>query len=361
MKKLLFATILSAAALFSMAAQSNSLQPLAVVKYNGHETVSLKEVKEAVETYQTQAGRQFTVEEKKQIIESIVDQKLIVQAARKEGISVNDSQVDQVFLQNMAQLVGRQGTENEYREIVRQKTGKTLDEFLLSLVRMNVSQYKTYLKNQLLAQQYVIAKKGAEINAIQATDKEIRDFYELNKAKIVLNDMVHMFLVSVKKGDNPAEAKAKIESLRNDYTSKKLTLDAMRNAAKNPAASGYVAGDLMLEKTEQYARALGVKYENILEVFRSEKNKASELLETEVDYQFYVVLEKYNAKMLGLSDVVTPGSTVTVYEYIKANITNQKKSAALLKAVQDISRELNVPANVERKKTGAELDALLSW
>ena len=335
MKKLLFATILSAAALFSMAAQSNSLQPLAVVKYNGHETVSLKEVKEAVETYQTQAGRQFTVEEKKQIIESIVDQKLIVQAARKEGISVNDSQVDQVFLQNMAQLVGRQGTENEYREIVRQKTGKTLDEFLLSLVRMNVSQYKTYLKNQLLAQQYVIAKKGAEINAIQATDKEIRDFYELNKAKI--------------------------ESLRNDYTSKKLTLDAMRNAAKNPAASGYVAGDLMLEKTEQYAQALGVKYENILEVFRSEKNKASELLETEVDYQFYVVLEKYNAKMLGLSDVVTPGSTVTVYEYIKANITNQKKSAALLKAVQDISRELNVPANVERKKTGAELDALLSW
>ena len=157
------------------------------------------------------------------------------------------------------------------------------------------------------------------------------------------------------------EAKAKIESLRNDYTSKKLTLDAMRNAAKNPAASGYVAGDLMLEKTEQYAQALGVKYENILEVFRSEKNKASELLETEVDYQFYVVLEKYNAKMLGLSDVVTPGSTVTVYEYIKANITNQKKSAALLKAVQDISRELNVPANVERKKTGAELDALLSW
>ena len=54
----------------------------------------------------------------------------------------------------------------------------------------------------------------------------------------------------------------------------------------------------MLEKTEQYAQALGVKYENILEVFRSEKNKASELLETEVDYQFYVVLEKYNAKML---------------------------------------------------------------
>lgn len=361
MKKILCATILSAVTLFSMAAQSNNLQPLAVVKLNGHETITLKDVKDSVETYQTQAGRKFTVEERKQILESLIDQKLIVQAAKKEGISFTDTQIQQYYLQNMAQMVGRQVTEKEFADIVRQQTGKTVDEFLLSQVRMNVTQYKNYLKNQLMAQQYVVVKKAAEINAVQATDKEIRDFYELNKSKIVWNDMVHMFLVSVKKGADANAAKTKIENLKSDFTAKKVTLDGMRAASKDPATAGYVGGDLMVEKTEQYAMLLGVPYESILEIFKAPVNKPSELLETEVDYQFYIVLEKYNAKMLAISDIIQPGSTLTVYEYIKQNLTNQKKSGALLKAIQDISKELNVPANVERKKTGADLDALLNW
>lgn len=361
MKRLLCATLLSAAALFSMAAQSNNLQPLAVVKLNGHETITLKDLKSTVETYQTQAGRKFTTEEKKQLLESLIDQKLIVQAAKKEGLSFTDSQVDQYYLSNMAQMVGRQVTEKEFADIVRQQTGKTVDDFLLAQVHMNVAQYKTYLRNQLLAQQYVVQKKQTEINAVQATDKEIRDFYDLNKSKLVWNDMVHMFLVSVQKGDNPDAAKAKISKMVSDYTAGKLTLDQMRDAARNPAAAGYVGGDLMVEKTEQYAQSLGVTYERIIQIFNEPLKQASELKETDNDYQFYVLLEKYDAKMLGISDVIQPGTTVTVYEYIKQNLTNQKKSMALVQAVQDLSNELNTPANVERKKTGAELDALLNW
>lgn len=361
MKRLICATLLSAAALFSMAAQSNNLQPLAVVKISGHETITVKDLKDTVETYQSQAGRKFSVEEKKQLLESLIDQKLIVQAAKKEGISLTDSQVDQYYLANMAQMVGRQVTEKEFADIVRQQTGKSVDEFLVSQVRMNVAQYKNYLRNQLIAQQYVIQKKAAEINAVQPSDKEIRDFYELNKSKLVWNDMVHMFLISVKKGDNPDAAKAKIQKMMSDYTSGKLTLDAMREAAKNPTAAGYVAGDLMVEKTEQYAAALGVSYERVISIFGEPLNKASDLKETDVDFQFYVLLNKYNAKMLGISDVIQPGTTMTVYEYIKQNLTNQKKSMALLKAVQDLSTELNTPANVERKKTGADLDAILNW
>lgn len=361
MKKLLCATLLSAAALFSMAAQSNNLQPLAVVKLNGHETVSLKDLKDSVEVYQAQAGRKFTVAERKDILEALINQKLIVQAAKKEGLSLNDSQVDQLYLSNMSQMVGRQVTEKEFADIVRQQTGKSVDDFLLSQVRMNVAQYKVYLKNQILAQQYVGMKKQDEIKNVQATDKEIRDFYELNKSKLIWNDMAHMLLVSVKKDKDANAAKAKIEKMKSDYTSKKITLDDLRNQGKNPAATGVVAGELMVEKTEQYAALLNVPYEQILDIFRTEKNVASDLLETSVDYQFYIVLDKYNAKMLGISDIIQPGSTVTVYEYIKQNITGQKQTAAVLKAIQDISKELNTAANVERKKTGADLDALLNW
>ena len=360
MKRLLCTAFLSVAALFGAAAQAN-LQPLVVVKLNGTETITLKDLKDTVEIYQAQAGKKFTVEEKKQLLDSLIDQKLIVQAAKKEGITFSDSQIDQYYLASMSQMVGRQVTEKEFADIVRQTQGKSVDEFLMSQVRMNVAQYKTYLKNQLIAQQYVVQKKQAEINAVQPTDKEIRDFYELNKSKLVWNDMVHMFLVSVKKDSDPAAAKAKIQKMMADYTAGKLTLDAMREASKNPAAAGYIAGDLMVEKTEQYALSLGVTYERILQIFGEPLKKVSELKETDVDYQFYILLEKYNSKMLGISDVVQPGSTLTVYEYIKQNLTNQKRSYALIKAVQDLSNELNTPANVDRKKTGAELDKLLNW
>lgn len=360
MKRLLCAALLSCAAVCASFAQAN-LQPLVVVKYNGHEAITLKDVKDQVETYETQAGKKFTVEEKKQILESLIDQRLIVQAAKKAGLTISDSQIDQYYLMNMSQMVGRQVTEKEFADIVRQTQQKTVDEFLMASVRMNVAQYKAFLKNQLLAQQYVMQQKQNEINAVSPTDKEIRDFYELNKSKLIWNDMVHMFLVSVKKGNDANAAKAKIQKLMADYKSGALTLDGMRTAARTPETAGYIAGDLMVEKTEQYAATLGVTYERILQIFTEPVNKLSDLKETDADYQFYILLNKYDAKMLRIDDVIQPGTTLTVYEYIKENLTNQMKSVALVKAVQDLSTELNTSANVERKKTDAELEKLLTW
>ena len=65
--------------------------------------------------------------------------------------------------------------------------------------------------------------------------------------------------------------------------------------------------------------------------------------------------------MLGLSDLVQPETTITVYDYIKSNLTQQKQSQAMIAAVQDVTQALDTPENVERKKTGAALDKLLNW
>ena len=360
MKRLLCALLFSATAIFGSFAQS-ALQPLAIVKLNGHEFVTLKELKDQVEAYQNQAQRKFSVEERKVILESIIDHKLIIQAAKKEGFTVADSIIDQNYVANISQIAGRQVTEKEFADYIRQTQGKSVDEYFMEKVNRNVAQYKEYLRNQYIAQQYVMEKKKSEIMAVQPTDADIKNFYELNKGKMIWNDMLRMFLVSVPKNGNPEAAKSKITKMMTDYTAGKLTADSMRIAMKNKTAQDYIAGDMMIEKTETYAAILGVSFTSVLEIFNEPVNKVSELKETDGDYQFYVILEKYNAKMLGLSDVVQPGTTLTVYEYIKMNLTQQMRSAALLKAIQDISVSLNIPENVERKKTGAELDKILSW
>src|SRR5574344_656567 len=93
MKRLTLGLVLflSTAALFAQ----NDLQPLAVVKLNKPETITLKQLRTRVEAYQKQTGTAtFTADQKKEILDALIDEKLVVQAAQKEGLTVTDSQVN---------------------------------------------------------------------------------------------------------------------------------------------------------------------------------------------------------------------------------------------------------------------------
>ena len=87
----------------------------------------------------------------------------------------------------------------------------------------------------------------------------------------------------------------------------------------------------------------------------------SEISETNEAYLFLALTDKYPAKMLSLSDVVSPDSTATVYEYIRQNLATSKAQAYIQQAAQEVAGELRKPEYIEEKKTGAALDKLLNW
>ena len=342
-----------------LSAQSD-LQVLAVVKLNKSEAITLKQLKTRVEIYEKQSKTTFTPAQREQILDALIDEKLVVQAAQKAGITVTDSQVDQYFLQNMSQQIGKSVTEKELADIIMQQTNMSLDDFMQQQVGMGTVEYKNYLKNQLIAQQYVLSQKQNEIKSIAPSDEEIRNFYEMNKASFVWNDMLKMFLLIVPKGTDPVASKAKATKFLNDFNDKKITLDELRAKSKETAA-GFQAGDLLISKTQQHAQQLGITYQELLALFSKDKGFVSGINETDKDYQFYQILDKYDAKMLKISDVVQPGTTVTVYDYIRQNLTQQKQSQFMMSAIQDITKKLNIPENVDRKKTGDALLKLLDW
>ena len=116
MKRLAFglALFLATAVLFAQ----NDLQALAVVKLNKSETITLKQLKNRVEMYQKQNGvSSFTVDQKKDILNALIDEKLVVQAAQKAGMQITDSQVNQYFLQSVSQQFGQQVTEAQFADI----------------------------------------------------------------------------------------------------------------------------------------------------------------------------------------------------------------------------------------------------
>ncbi|MCR4627345.1 MAG: SurA N-terminal domain-containing protein [Treponema sp.] len=345
-----------AAGIFAQA----DMQPVAIIKYNGSETIRLKELKNRVSTYERQATKEFDVEQRKAVLEALINEKLILQAAKKEGMTVSDSQANQAFLQYISQQFGREVTEQQFADYIRKRENVSLDEYFNELFGLTLKGYKDHMKNQLIIQRFVVTKKGDKIKSAQAKDSEIRSSYELNKASYVQPDTLTMFLVIVPKESDANAAKAKAESLRNDYKDKKQTLEqiAVKSRVEN---SGFQAGELTVSKTEQHARELGLSSANMEELFQKDKGYLSDLTETQVDYQFYVVQEKFPAKMLELSDVIQPGTTHTVYDYIKSMLTQRKQSLAMQAALQEVSDELNTDANVEWAKKGEALDKLLSW
>lgn len=362
MKKILFVALLSLVGIFGAMAQ-NLMQTLAVVKYGDSEAVTVKEVKDIVDTQEKEAKRKLTPQEREQIYESVINQKLVLQAAKKAGVTVSATEVDQMFFQNISQQLGlpRVYSEKELNDLVMQQKKISFTQFVKEETGMSIEEVKnTIVRPSLLLQRYILMKNRDELQKVMATDKEIRDYYELNKVQFTRPDSLKMFLVAVPRENNP-NAKAKIEGLLNDLKSGKTSVEKLRAEGTDMQKSGYGSADVVVMKIQQHAAQLGITYERLLAMFEEALNKPSEILETPQSYQFYEILEKYPFKALELSDVVRPDTTQTVYETVRALITQQKQYQYLEQARQDMIKSLNVPENVQRKKTGDDLIKALSW
>ncbi len=361
MKRLLVLVLVALTTLAFANAQSD-LQPLVTVKLNRTESITLKQLKDRVATYEKQTGlNTFTVEQKREILDSMIDEKLVVQAATKAGITITDSMVDQAFLQSISAQVGANITEQQFAAIIREQSGMSLDEYFEMQVGMNLAEYKDYFKSQLIAQQYVLATRQEELQQnANVTDAEIRSFFEINKSSFVQNDILKLFLVVVPKGNDTAAAKKLASELHSDLKSNDTTYEALRLRMQQPDA-GFQAGDMFLSKGTAAAQQLGMDYETLLDLFTRNVGHFDDITETQTDFQFFVVQDKYDAKLLNLDDVVQPDTTVTVYEYIRSQLSQQKQAAAFATVVSEVTESLRTKENFQMLKTDSALNELLDW
>lgn len=337
------------------------LQPIVNVKHSRTEPITLKQIKVRIEALQKEAGRVMTLDERKKVIDLLINEKLVVQAAEKDGIKVADSEVNQNFTSMLSQQLGKEVTEAEFAQIVKQQSGMSLDDFMKAQNGMSLSEYKAFLKNQLIAQRYVLLKKQNELSALAGpSDKEIRSYYELNKQNFVQPDMIKLFLVVSPKSDSSEKSRKIVTDIQKQLKEKPSSASEVKIKSQ-VANSGYQAGDLYVNKNSSAAQQLGIGMEALMQIFEMKKNDVSEVTETDIDFQCFLIQEKYDAKILGLSDVVKPDTTITVYEYIKNNMLLQAQNIAVANALTEVIQELKKPDSVQYLKTGADLDKLLTW
>lgn len=360
MKRLGFFIAMNLVVFGALFAQTD-LQPIATVKIQKSEPITLKQLKTRVDAYQKELGRVMTLEERKKVLDTLINERLVVQAAEKEGMRIPDSEVNQNFIQMISQQVGRNITETEFAQLIKQQTGLSLDDYMRAQNGMSLVDYKSFLKSQLIAQRYVVAKKQDEIkNAANATDSDIRSYYELNKQSFVQPDMVKIFLVIVPKKDNPSAAESKLRDYQKQLKDKPQSAGEIRIRSQK-ADADIQAGEMFVNKNAAASKQLGISMDALLKIFAMKENEVSDVTETANDFQCFLVQEKFSAKILEISDVVKPGTTVTLYEYIKNNMQSQATNDAVNVALTQLINDLRKPENFQILRSDAELDSILSW
>jgi len=331
MKQILFVLLTLFIALpgFSQA----DLKTAATVNLTKTESITVGQLRTEVQRMEKAAGKTLTKAERLQVLDVIINEKLVIQAAERDKIMVTENEVNQQIdqLKNvLAQQLGRKPTDIEFEQAVKNESGLDLKTF------------KEQLRKQLIVQKYLMAKKGDLINSIKVpTDQEIQNEYLLLKNELVRPDTIRCTIIQVAYGDDAAarsKAKTLADSLVKEINNDPAKFDevAQRSVAPN---SGYQAGDAgYLPRNQEARNVVGQAFIDV--AFNLKQGQVSKLIEGLQGYQIIKVTENYTSKQLELTDIVQLGTRVTVRDYIGQGLLNQRQQAILKQASEEIVKDL---------------------
>ena len=307
------------------------LDAVAVVKLVKSEPITVKQLRTAVDQVEQGTGKKLTLDDRKQVLNDLIDEKLVLQAAERDKITVNNNEIDaqiQQLKNVLAQQAGRQPTDAEFAKALKDQTG------------LELPAYREQLRKQLIAQRYLVAKKGNIVDGIKApTGAEIEEWYTLNKTQFVRPETVRLSLIQVPfDGSTKAAEKDMATKLAAKMGASASAFD--EEVVKGQAnGSGVNAGDFgYLPRNAEAQQVVGAEFMNT--AFALDTGKVSKLLEGQNGFQIMKVTEKYNQKNLELDDIVQLGTRVTVRQYIENGLLQQKQAAAVQKASAELLADL---------------------
>ena len=328
-------------------AQQNDLQPVAIVRLTRSEPITQKQLRIEVERYEQQAGRALSLAERRQVLDVMINERLLMQAAERDRIVVTDNEVNQQLQQLRTQLagtLGRQPTEAEFATAVRNDTGLEMPAF------------RDQIKKQLLIQKYMTEKKGGSFNDYQVpTEEEIRNSYQLVRSQLVRPDTVRFSIISVPFTDAASKirARASIDDIAAQIGGSAIRFMDYRTRGEAPNA-GFNSGDGgFLPRNPQAMQVVGQEFMNV--AFSLNLMEVSRVIENVNGYQIIMVTEIYPQKTLELDDIFQLGSNITVREYIGRAMLQERQEALLQRLQQEIVTDL-------RRGTPYQImEAYLNW
>ncbi len=315
-------------------------KPVAIVKLTKTDVISQKKLNASVKMYEQQAGRALNEEEKKQVLQTMINQILVFQAAERDKVTVSDEQVLQAGMMQLMQQTGRQFTEEEYKQFIKAQTG------------VDYSVYAQSIHRQLVLEKYVSEKKRDFLmKATRVTDKEIQRFYRENEEKFLNPEMVsfkHIFFATA--GPEAKSRDSQSKTAREVYKklqSGKAAFSDMVHEYSDDKNSVVRDGDIgsFIDISEPNIAVFGKEFLN--SVFDLKVGELSPVLESNQGFHIVKLTKHYDKRFLNLDDPVTPIETTTVRDYIRRVLQMQNQQKAFGEASEQVVKELDRESEVK--------------
>lgn len=318
-------------------------QPVARVKLTKTDIIYQSKFVKFVKKYEKQANKKLTLDERKQLLDKLIEEKLLVQAAIQDKITVPQTELDQKvkqFKQLLEYQEGKAYSDDDFRKYLERQSETTWDEFIDTI------------KNSILQQNYLMAKKGDEIKVEgkAPTNDEINAFYEENRKSFIAPEMIKFKQIVLLTKGKDADTKKKCEE-----RAKEIHKDILKGGAFDNYNEVFVkgitqqVGALYIETwqrdDEQRKTAYGNPFFNVL--FKLNEGQVSDVVESNVGYHIIQVIKKFPFTILSIDDKIPPQYVQTVRDKIKDGIKQKRQYDNMQKAYVQLVGELKKKAEIK--------------
>lgn len=309
------------------------LQPVAIVKLAKTEPITVRQYRSELAKMEAQAKRALTGEEKRQVLDLMIDERLVLQAAERDRVAVTDNEVNQQVQQMrmmMSQQLGRELTQKEFETALKNEAG------------IDYATYKEGIKKQLIAQKYLMSKKRADFEAMKPPSaEEIQSAFELNQTKLVRPYTVKASMILVQpdgSADGQKKARDLADKLAAEIGKDPTVFDQVALRSRTPNAGYQADTGAIVPRIPEVHDMFGSTF--VTKLFALRIDEVSTVVETPRGFIIAKPIEIYGQKMLTLDDPYQPGARATVREYLGNQLLQKKQAAVLEKATRDLMDEL---------------------
>jgi len=277
---------------------------VATVRLEKTEPVSGRQLEKTIQAIEQQQGQSLSAEDRKAVLDQLIDQVLIIQAAEADrNIVISDSDVEQAGMKLLSQQLqsvgaippGAQLTDKQqYQQVVEQQG-------------ISIEEYEKTIRNQLLAEKFITTSDPAAFQSIgPASEEELNAEYQRRVSEFVVSDSIwfnHIFFNT--KDLSPADARKKYEVAQDVYRklmntpatfAELVVSDSEDNVSKS---RGGLIGPVM--KGDVVAEQLyGSEFMDKL--FTMNVGDVSEVMKSNVGYHILQITEKKAAQLLPQDD-----------------------------------------------------------
>lgn len=300
-------------------------------------TTKLEALKAA---YEAQGAKVSALE----ILQSLINEELLVQGAQKDGIALTEEQKTQLLDHQKAsieQQVGQALTDEQFQQLLQAQAG------------MTVSEYKESLARQYAIQSFVTMRKQDMFRpaALLPDEKAVTSFFRKNASQFVNPEAVKVAVVLIHKtdsADQDAKNAATLKGALDEIKAGKLTFEKAVGLYSQDEASKSNSGQIgwLTIDNEDYRNLFGEEfYDAVFDLDDGEI--APEVIESNIGPCIVKVLMHTYFKVLGLDDPISPTESATVRQFIVDRLQQQKAAEIFQEATGQLLAELSKEAKIK--------------